>query len=269
MSLEEIPLHLPRNAFNPRDTARAADLWRLCQDAALLGSSRRGWPPQRYRDAGCAFVVRAMTCVHHRPAVFGEPVTARTWVTTFRRGTLSDRQVRIYGDGSLVCAATQQWVHVASPALEMRRASPELEAAFPLVAMDGDGDVALPAWTPVHAPARSWAFEVWYGWMDPLAHVNHPAYVDQAEEALARALAEAGIDPHGVIAVAEAVKWRGGVVAPERITLETRLVGRTERGVATEHVFRGADGGIRAEATLVRAHAEAGGEALARALGAP
>src|SRR6476661_6115958 len=102
MSLEEFPLHLQRNAFGPRDTARAGDLWRLCQDAAVLGSSRRGWPPERYRTESCAFVVRSMVLVHHRETAFGDALVARTWVSSFKRGTMSDRQVRVIGPGGPV-----------------------------------------------------------------------------------------------------------------------------------------------------------------------
>lgn len=267
MSLEEIALHLPRNAFTPRDTARAGDLWRVCQEAAVLGSSRRGWPPERYREAGCAFVVRGMTAVHHRPAAYGQPIVARTWVTTFRRGTLTDRQVRVRGPDGLICAATQRWVHVGSPDLAMTRASPELEAAFVLVNDPEDGDVALPSFAALEdAPEHRFAFDVWYGWMDPLAHVNHPQYVDDAEEALARILAARGIDPHGVVPIAEEMSWRSGLVAPERAEIVTRLVGVAADGIVTQHTFLGADGTRRAEGRLVRRHASRAVDELVAAL---
>src|SRR5688572_30785768 len=97
MSVEEFPLHLPRNAFGPRDTARAGDLWRLFQDAAVVGSSRRGWDPPRYREASCAFIVRRMTVRHHAPTAFGDALQARTWVSSFKRDMMTDRQVRLFG----------------------------------------------------------------------------------------------------------------------------------------------------------------------------
>jgi acyl-CoA thioesterase FadM len=274
LSLEELALHLPRNAFGPRDTARAGDIWRLCQDAAVLGSARRGWPPERYRSEGCAFVVREMTAVHHRTVSFGEPVVARTWVSTFRRGLFTDRQVRIVASGRPVASATQRWVHVAGPAvqggtgssgsgMEVRRASPELEAAFPLVSIEGETDVALPDWEPVAgSPVDRWSFEVWHGWMDPLAHVNHPAYLDWAEEGLSRVLAAAGLDPQGVIPIAEEVRWRQGIVAGEQVTVTSELCGQTDRGIVTRHQVLGPDGDVRAHGTLVRAHQDHGSAAL-------
>ena len=67
-----VDLHLARSAFTPRDVARAGDVWRVFQEAAVAGSSAVGWPPGRYRETGTAFVVRQMTVVHHRETRFGE-----------------------------------------------------------------------------------------------------------------------------------------------------------------------------------------------------
>src|SRR5688500_14285673 len=129
MSLETFDLHLPRNAFSPRDAARAGDIWRLLQDAAVLGSSRRGWTPERYREEGAAFVVRRMSVVHHREVAFGEPLTVLTWVSSFRRGMLSDRQIRVASRGDPAVSASQDWVHVAMPDMKPKRASDALIAA--------------------------------------------------------------------------------------------------------------------------------------------
>src|SRR5688572_19012834 len=99
MSLETIEVTLPRHAFGPRDRARPGELWRLFQDAAIVGSARRGWPPERYRAAGFGFVVRSMVARHFRSTRFGDPLVARTWVSSFRRGLVSDRQVRLTSHG--------------------------------------------------------------------------------------------------------------------------------------------------------------------------
>lgn len=257
MAVEEIPLHLPRNAFGPRDAARAGDVWRLFQDAAVFGSSRRGWPPERYRDERCAFVVRSMTARHHRETSFGEALVARTWVSSFRRQMMSDRQIRVLAaGGEVVAAATQRWFHVSVPELKPTRASPALEQSFGVIESP-DGDVALPAFEADPGPERSFSFEAWFTWMDPLAHANHPAYVDWADEATSRLLAEAGVDPHGLVPVAEEVTWRSGVVAPERVVLTTRRLGWTPDGEAVlGHRFEGGDGRLCAEATTVRRRAD-------------
>lgn len=251
MAIEEFPVLLPRNAFGPRETARAGDLWRAFQDAAIVGSTRRGWPPERYREHGCAFVVRGMVVVHHDEARFGEPLLARTWVSSFRRGTLTDRQVRIVAGDRPIASATQRWVHIVLPDLKPVRAAPDLERSF--VVVEGEADAALPAFEPLaEGPERALSFEAWHTWMDPLGHANHPAYVDWADEALSRWIAEAGADPQSLRPLAEEVTWRSGVMAPERVTVRTSLAGRTDGAAVLRHVFEGGDGRLCAEATTVR-----------------
>lgn len=252
MSIETLSLALPRNAFTPRDTARAGDIWRLLQDAAVQGSTRRGWPPERYQEARCAFIVRSMTVVHHREARFGETLTARTWVSSFRRDTFSDRQIRVDIGGRTVISATQAWVHVATePELRPARAAPELAAAFGVVQVEPD--VTLPPFEERPCSASfGLSFDCWHTWMDPLAHVNHPAYVDWCDEALSRRLAEAGVDPSRLVPIAEEVRFRSGVVAPERVTVTSRVVGVDGSTVAIATEIAGGDGRTCATALTLR-----------------
>ena len=121
--------HLPRHAFSVRDAARAGDIWRCFQEAAVEGSTRCGWPPSRYREEGSAFVVREMTVVHHREPSYGQPLDVMTWVANFRRGILTTREIRLSFEGQPVAAASQEWVHVTE-GLKPVRASAECQAAF-------------------------------------------------------------------------------------------------------------------------------------------
>lgn len=262
--MEDFELHPPRHAFDPRDLARAGDVWRLMQEAAAEGSSRRGWPPERYSEEGCAFVVRGMRVVHHRPLRRGEAVRARTWVSTFRRGTFTDRQIRLYGDTPLA-SATQAWVHVRTrPDVRVARASDALADAFPIEALEPD--VELPAWEPAEGAAWELRVEAWYTWMDPMGHANHPAYVDWCDEALSRAVADRCADPYALVPLAEEVTYRSAVVAPERLRVDARLVGITASGAAVcRFDVVGADDRICATATTIRDRADAPG-ALARLL---
>ena len=208
-----------------------------------------------------------MTVVHHRETRFGESLSAKTWVSSFKRGILSDRQVRISAGWSPVADATQRWVHVELPGLKPVRASAELEVSFGVLQPDGERDVMLPKVHPIEGGAEhTFAFGAWHTWMDPLAHANHPAYVDWADEALARMVAARGVDPQRLVPLAEEVSWRSGVEAPETVTVRTRLVGRTILGApAFGHTFHGGDGRLCAEATTLRALAE--GESLLELLG--
>ena len=223
----EFPLRLPRHAFSPRDAARAGDVWRCFQEAAVEASTRAGWPPARYREVGTAFVVRKMAVVHHREASYGEQTHARTWVWRFRRDMLSTREVRLVGDDGPVASATQEWVHV-SAALEPSRAPAELLSAFP--SFDGGDVVELPSWEEAPGATHVMRVHCWHTWMDPLAHVNHPAYVDWFDEGISRVMVERGLAAVALQPVAERLTFRAGVTAPEEVTVESRRVGRTEAG---------------------------------------
>lgn len=267
MSLERFALELPRHAFGPRETARAGDLWRLLQEGALHGSSRRGWTPARYREHDAAFIVRSMTVVHHREAVFGDPLDVETWVSTFRRGLVSHRELRVrVGDARLV-SATQEWVHVrTAPTLSPARADAALQAA--LAPIDhGDGHVVLPSFEPTRGAVHRFDFTAWHTWMDPLAHANHPAYVDWCDEATSRRLVAVGVDPQGLVPVAEHARYRSGVEAGEEVTVHSRVVGRSGPAVAQEHRICGGDGRACATVTTVRRHLD--GDVLGRAVGDP
>ena len=224
MSFVALDLSLPRHAFAPGETARAGDVWRLLQEGAVLGSSAFGWTPQRYAAAGAAFVVRTMTVHHHQPARFGDALTVDTWVSTMRREMFTTRELRVNGPRGAVVAATQGWVHVSTPELKPSRACAELVAALGVVDR-GDPSVEIPAAPPADGPEDAFSFDTWYTWMDPLAHANHPAYVDWVDEALSHRMARAGLDPHRLTPVAETLTFRSGVVAPERVTVHTRLSG--------------------------------------------
>jgi acyl-CoA thioesterase FadM len=262
------PLRLPRHAFSPREAARAGELWRLVQEAAVEGSTLAGWPPARYREVGTGFVVRRMRVVHHREAVYGEHLVARTWVTSVKRAMLTTREVRLVGPRGPVVSASTDWAHVSAQ-LAPTRASDAVVSAFPVRAStEGDGVVEPPpVATPAEGPAHRFSFRPWHTWMDPLGHVNHPAYLDWCDEATSRVMAGAGLDPVRLLPVAESVTFRAGARAGDYITTESRMKGRTDGGdvVVAHHILL--DGGsLAAEATTVRRLHGGPADALAAAL---
>lgn len=267
----ETPVHLPRHAFSARDAARAGDLWRAFQEVAVEASTAAGWPPSRYRDEDVAFIVRSMTVVHAREALYGERLAGRTWVSRMRRDMFSTREVRISGERGPLAAARQEWVHVAAAnnALEPARGSQALLDAFrPEPGPAGDLVPALPAIADKlaeHAP-HVFELEAFHTWMDPLDHANHPAYVDWVDEALSRALARIGVPPIGLVPVAEEATFRSGVVAAERVRVETRALGTTGEGhlVCDHRVL--ASGRLCANVTSVRRMLDGDAEALVRAV---
>jgi acyl-CoA thioesterase FadM len=252
-----VDVSLPRSAFTPRETARAGDVWRLFQDVAVGGSIQAGWPPERYRDEGVSFIVRSMVVVHHAETLYGEALTGTTWPSRFRRGLFFRRECRVRSASRAIASATQEWVHVSKD-LALVRASDALASSFPVE--EHEPSIALPAFDPIEG-ARAHRFELtcWHTWMDPLGHLNHPAYVDFADEATSRAMHEAGLDPVRLLPLAEEAFFKSGVVAGERVAIETRVVGRLEGAAVLEHKIE-AEGRSCARVVAIRRLAGEEGE---------
>ncbi|MBC7171461.1 MAG: hypothetical protein H5U40_03495 [Polyangiaceae bacterium] len=258
------PHEVPRHAFSHRDAARAADIWRAFQDVAVGAASRVGWSPRRFRDTGTAFVVRSMTVIHHRETSFGESLEGSSWVRRFRRDTLCTREVRLDSASGPVASASQEWVHVDADGKPARAPAAMVEAFVP----HEEGGVALPdiRRASVEAPSTRFEFRPWHVWMDPLNHVNHPAYVDFCDEAIARVIASSGRDPADLVPVAESITFLAPVFAGAEVVVTSRFVGRTAEGdVAIEHVIDTRDRPGSARAITVRRLA--GGGDLAALLG--
>lgn len=254
-AIPHFPLTLPRNAFNVREVARAGDLWRACQDIAIDASTRAGWPPSRYVAERTAYVMRSMVCVHRRETSHGDTLRTQTWVSKIKRELISLREVRIFSQddrGALhpVIEATQEWVHVSADLKLMRKPKALLDA---IVAIAGTRTIELPTFVPVDAGRESrFAFDCWQTWSDPLGHVNHPVYIDWAEEAVARAVKAADLDPSNVVPIAETVTYRKGVSPGMPVEIRTRVVGTTADGVVMTHTMSDEKGDTYAEATTIR-----------------
>lgn len=243
------PVRIPRHACSPRDRARAGDLWRLVQEATILHSTEVGWPPSRYRDVGSGFVVRAMTGIHEREAEYGEDLIAFTRVVESRRELLIRRESGILG----VLRGSVEWVHVGAEG-GPTRAPRALADAFPVQA--GAVPVALPAWDEVEpVPLPDLDVRPWWTEMDPMGHVNHPRYVDWADEAVSTWLAARGHDPLALVPVAERVRFRTAAKAGDTVTIRGVLVGRLPKsGAAAIHLRMRRREELVCDVVLVRAH---------------
>lgn len=253
--MHELVIGIPRHGAGPREVARGSEIWRLFQEIAVQASAAVGWPPERYRETGTSFVVYGMTVQHHREVPYGQALQARTWVHDFRRATLTKRQIRLsLPDGTPVASCTQQWVHTDA-SLRPCRAPQALLDALPVEHPD-EPSIELPELDLLDPPVPVFAFSftVWHVWMDPLAHVNHPQYVDFADESLARALHAAGADPQGIVPVAEHVTFKRGADAPRQVTVTTTCVGRAGDAWAFAHELLDDDGQVCARVTTLRRH---------------
>jgi acyl-CoA thioesterase FadM len=231
--MQELLTTLPRHAFSPRDAARAGDVWRAFQEVAVEASTELGWPPPRYRAEGTAFLVRSMAVVHDVEALYGERLRAWTWVSRMRREMFLTREIRLTSARGPIARASQEWVHIAAT-LTPSRAPAALLSLFSAETHAELGEVTLPSITRPFESSRTHVFEfrAWHTWMDPLAHVNHPAYVDFCDEAISVAMSSHGIAPLRLVPVAEEVTFKSGVVAGDDVRVETRLSGLTAAGDA-------------------------------------
>lgn len=261
----EFPLTLPRNAFTAREVPRAGDMWRLCQDVATLASINSGWPPARFRTEGVAFIVYRMTMLHEAPTPYGALLDAQTWVSRLRRRTLSTREVRVRAGGELVAAATQEWVHVDFHTLKPKQSSVEAAAAFPET--DMEPSVSMPGFEKQPGGENEFRFDMWQTWSDPLAHANHPAYVDWCDEATSRRMHAAGIDPVLLQPIAEQIAFKSAVLPGEEVVVQTKRVGVIGKDAVVLQHHLETERGPAAEATTVRGLGEGSADALIAAWG--
>lgn len=251
---------LPRNAFTALEVPRAGDIWRLCQDVATLASISAGYPPSRFHREKVAFIVYKMIVLHDEDTPYGATLDAQTWVSRLRRRTLCTREVRIRAGGKRVAAATQEWVHVDGETLKPKQGSLEAAAAFPETTVEPS--VKMPAFEELAGAEDEFAFDMWQTWSDPLAHANHPAYIDWCDEATSRRMVAVGIDPVRLHPVAEQVAFRSSVLPGERVTIRTRRLGTIGGNTVVLSHHLATDRGPAADATSVRTLAGGDGEAL-------
>ncbi|MCA9582987.1 MAG: acyl-[acyl-carrier-protein] thioesterase [Myxococcales bacterium] len=246
-----------RESFSSREVARPSAVWRAFQDMALRASDSAGWTPARYRQEGVGFVLRRMTARHHREILFGDTLRGRTWISAVKKGIFFTRQVSLEDGGGPVAIARQEWVHIRRDMTIV----PCGEALLNAFGIHGETlPVDLPSlneepFTPT-AP-HTMAFRCWHVWMDPLAHANHPLYVDFADEAIARMVAEVGGEPDQTVAEAEEIAFRSGISAPDEVVLSTVLHGQTEEGALIFRHRMERNGSLAATALLVRRMPEA------------
>jgi acyl-CoA thioesterase FadM len=236
---------------------RAGDLWRACQDTATLASIESGWPPARFRAERVAFIVYRMTMVHAATIRYGDQIAAKTWVSRLRRKTLCTREVRLSSEGTPVAGATQEWVHVDFDTLKPKQSSPEAAAAFAEV--DVEPSVVMPDYDEAPGAEAEFRFSMWQTWADPLAHANHPAYVDWCDEATSRHMAKAGIDPVLLRPVAETVTYRSAVLPGEDVVVRTSRIGKVGTDAVVLRHQMSTERGVSADATSIRGLVEGSG----------
>lgn len=105
------------------------------QAAARAHSIAVGWPLARYRELGAVWVVRAHAIEYLRPALRGDAVVVRTWVTEMGKiDSLRRYEIVRARDAARLATAETRWVFVKLAGQSLARVPEELRAAFPVVA---------------------------------------------------------------------------------------------------------------------------------------
>lgn len=105
-------------------------------DAAVAHSTVLGWSPDDYRELGCGWFVRRHEIDYRRPAMPGDRIVIRTWVSDWAKAS-SHRKYEIYRDGSeLLATAATKWAFVDFRTGAPVRIPEEISAAFPVVTSD-------------------------------------------------------------------------------------------------------------------------------------
>jgi acyl-CoA thioester hydrolase len=107
---------------------------RWMQEVAIMHSTARGWPMERYVATHTSWVVRSHYVEYLRPAFKGDRLALLTWVSEIR----SRRSTRRYlfwrpADRVEIARAETVWAFVDTRTGRAREISPEVRATFEVV----------------------------------------------------------------------------------------------------------------------------------------
>jgi acyl-CoA thioester hydrolase len=160
-------------------TLRTSAYLRYMQDAASVHSSNAGYTRAWYREHGIFWLVRFLDLRVVAPSGPGDVLAVSTEVTGFRR-IWARRRSEFRVDGVVTALADVDWV-LTTAAGRPTRVPAEIVERFPAsIAGYAPGRLELPD-MPADALEQSRRAEPQE--LDPMAHVNNAAYIDQFEAA--------------------------------------------------------------------------------------
>lgn len=159
---------------------RTSAYLRYMQDAASVHSSNAGYTRAWYRQHGIFWLVRFLDLHVLAPSAPGDVLAVSTEVTGFRR-IWARRHSEFRVDGMLTAEADADWV-LTTAAGRPTRVPAEIVERFPASITDyAPGRLQLPE---MRADALERSRRAEPQELDPMAHVNNAAYIDQFEAAL-------------------------------------------------------------------------------------
>lgn len=110
---------------------------RWMEEIAVEHSTARGWPMQRYFDAGTAWVASTHFLEYLRPAFAGDQLDVYTWIAAWERRTCT-RRYAVARQRKLLARGETCWTFVALPSGRAIDLPVEVTGAFALVNDDSD-----------------------------------------------------------------------------------------------------------------------------------
>ena len=167
---------------------RAAALLRHAQDVAWLHSERLEYGRAWYEARGVGWVVRGIDLLIDQPPHSNEVITATTSLAGFRH-VMARRHTRLFtASGCVIADAAIDWVMTDAEGRPSRFPA-EFETFVQRVGATFL-PIKIPAAPPEGTSTRTVEIPLRTSDIDPLGHVNHAAWLEIVEEALAAAAPE-------------------------------------------------------------------------------
>ena len=163
---------------------RAASLLRHAQDVAWLHSERLEYGRAWYEARGVGWVVRGIDILVDQPPHSNELITATTSLAGFRH-VMARRHTRLFTpSGRVIADAAIDWVMTDAEGRPSR-----FPAEFEVFVQRVGATflpIKIPATPPEGTSTRTVEIPLRTSDIDPLGHVNHAAWLEVIEEAIAQ-----------------------------------------------------------------------------------
>ncbi|ADW16739.1 thioesterase superfamily protein [Desulfobulbus propionicus DSM 2032] len=134
-----IELVVPESAIDLNGHVNNVQYVQWMQEAAIIHSTRLGWPTERYLSLGRTWIIRSHSIEYFHSAYAGETIHILTWVAEFQK----IRSLRKYkflrpADNTVLATASTLFIfcdlHTGRPV----SIPPEVQTAYTVVATDGE-----------------------------------------------------------------------------------------------------------------------------------
>lgn len=142
-----IELVVPQEAIDVNGHVNNVQYVQWMQEAAIIHSTRLGWPPERYLTMDRTWIIRSHAIEYHHSAHAGDAITILTWVAHFQK-IRSLRKYTFYRPADNTVLATAATLFIFCD-LHSGRPVPipqEVQAAYTVVAEEDE-----PAFSPPSA----------------------------------------------------------------------------------------------------------------------